>query len=958
MPPQRLETQLGNPHGRPAVPLGVEDPVPTEHPKAVEKDGERDEFANLWVNFASKMQASRPGILHGVQASQVLHHLPWAWLRRDLNSLYAVSQETSKFDQFWSHSWKGALWAKYVNVLYLQTGLAANVAGTLSASLALGLVSAGWLGARRGFCLVFGFVTFCFTPFLWRSRRIVFLDIFCIHQQDQQLKAEAIMSVLGSSLGDEIAIWWCVFEIAAFLHSRTKGSKAVLQIIPPLLGPALLGGEILFCLACIVYAYSEIALASSEDSKFSAAIHLVFFGVLGIPCSFFVSHSLRGYARSVETLKEQLCEFKAAGTRSACCEQGHEGEAEKLCDREILFQCIAHWYGSVGQFESQVQSEVRTALTDQLADNAISYKRILLLFTPYVWLRFEYAATHASDPIRQIVEVARTLTYWLAVFPFMNKLLFRLCYRLRAQCCMLRWDVLLSMLIVFATFLFYFICYIIQVFVFRQNEHELVPSVISVVTWLTFTAILLQFDKNLMDAMFTPRSARGAATTPRKSWTGPKPQGLCLLDNSRAHNVAIVLTKLAMSTKELSQAIRLFDTGSTWLRADHVELLTVAMPTTSEATKLLANKDKEETLRDVERRMLPLCNLSPARIKVMKFALSYQTIRESLMERCQVLQQAAEESRNSVPFRELLAIVLEAGNYINGGDQANAQATTDAFHSLMQGFFDSLSEVDRLRYKLPLSQAGNTMQSFVSPTYLELQCLLESLDKLVAKRHPVEVRKQDGDIVEEIARKLRAVMLCCEKWEELFPQLTVDLQPNLMYRIHIFNGEGVDVRLHLFFQDASETYVHSHRANFHSVCLYGSYVNEIWDVGEDRQGDFGGHFEFNRSQDEALKKPGDRKSGSLLCRTCWKHSTGSSYFLDATTYHKTVQESGKALTLYIKGKAKPFHTIALSKEERPDWKGTNCLEERVDPCDVKRISKDASDLLRNGICDRFFLPPI
>ncbi|CAE7492327.1 FH6, partial [Symbiodinium necroappetens] len=240
----------------------------------------------------------------------------------------------------------------------------------------------------------------------------------------------------------------------------------------------------------------------------------------------------------------------------------------------------------------------------------------------------------------------------------------------------------------------------------------------------------------------------------------------------------------------------------------------------------------------------------------------------------------------------------------------------------------------------------------------ELRCLLESLDKLVAKRHPVEVRQEDREIVEEIARKLRTVMLCCEKWEDLFPQLSVDLQPNLMYRIHIFNGEGVDVRLHLFFQDASETYVHSHRANFHSVCLYGSYVNEIWDVGDDRQGEFGEHFEFNRSRDEALKKPGDRKFGSLLCKTCWKHSTGSSYFLDATTYHRTVQESGKALTLYIKGKAKPFHTMALSKEERPDWKGTNCLEERVDPCDFKRISKDASDLLRNGICDRFFLPLI
>ena len=89
MLPQRLETQLGNPHCRLAIPCGVEDPVPTEHPKALEKVA-----ANLGVDFASKMRASRPGILHGVRASQVLHHLPWAWLRGDLNSLYALSQES------------------------------------------------------------------------------------------------------------------------------------------------------------------------------------------------------------------------------------------------------------------------------------------------------------------------------------------------------------------------------------------------------------------------------------------------------------------------------------------------------------------------------------------------------------------------------------------------------------------------------------------------------------------------------------------------------------------------------------------------------------------------------------------------------------------------------------------------------------------------------------------------
>mmetsp|Transcript_6886 Transcript_6886/g.16341 ORF Transcript_6886/g.16341 Transcript_6886/m.16341 type:complete len:1045 (+) Transcript_6886:108-3242(+) len=194
----------------------------------------------------------------------------------------------------------------------------------------------------------------------------------------------------------------------------------------------------------------------------------------------------------------------------------------------------------------------------------------------------------------------------------------------------------------------------------------------------------LQFDKDLMDAMFTPRSARTPTATPRKSWTGPKPQGICLLDNSRAHNIAIVLTKLAISTEELSRSIRCFDTGQQKLKADHVDLLNVAMPTASEVTKLQAQKHKVEDLRDVERRMMPLCSLSPARIKVMKFALTHKFTCDNLMQRCKVLKGAAEQTRNSPQFKELLAVILEAGNYINGepGEQQAVQVRAFSIESL------------------------------------------------------------------------------------------------------------------------------------------------------------------------------------------------------------------------------------------------------------------------------------
>ena len=235
----------------------------------------------------------------------------------------------------------------------------------------------------------------------------------------------------------------------------------------------------------------ETSLASSDDLRFSAAFHVVYHLGLGILCFSFVAHALRGYARSVETLNEQLCEFKAAGTSSSCCDQGHGAESDTtVCDRAILFQCIAHWYGSLDKFESQVQSKVRAALIDQLANKAISYQRLLLLFTPYVWIRFEYTASYGGNHLRQIADLAQTFTYWMAVYPFMNKLLFRLCYRFRARCCRLHLDILLSAAVVITAFLYYFTCYIIQLNVFQQNRHDLLLSMMSLVSWLAVTAIL------------------------------------------------------------------------------------------------------------------------------------------------------------------------------------------------------------------------------------------------------------------------------------------------------------------------------------------------------------------------------------------------------------------------------------------------------------------------------------
>ena len=106
------------------------------------------------------MEATRPEILRGVRVGKLLRYLPSTWLQRgDFDTLHSLSQQTTHFDQFWSHSWRGGRWTKYINILYLHNCVPATIAGSLSASVVCGLVSAGllvgrWCPVLRACCLL------------------------------------------------------------------------------------------------------------------------------------------------------------------------------------------------------------------------------------------------------------------------------------------------------------------------------------------------------------------------------------------------------------------------------------------------------------------------------------------------------------------------------------------------------------------------------------------------------------------------------------------------------------------------------------------------------------------------------------------------------------------------------------------------------------------------------------
>ena len=142
-----------------------------------------------------------------------------------------------------------------------------------------------------------------------------------------------------------------------------------------------------------------------------------------------------------------------------------------------------------------------------------------------------------------------------------------------------------------------------------------------------------------------------------------------VLDASRAQNIAIVLSKLPMSSEDVCEALANLEFSRLALSDDIVELLTSVLPTPEETQKLKIHKDSPENLRDIEQKVLPFCFLprATARLRLFRFAASHTESASMYLQRCQTLHLAATEARNSQELRRVLAIILRIGNYINHG---------------------------------------------------------------------------------------------------------------------------------------------------------------------------------------------------------------------------------------------------------------------------------------------------
>jgi len=291
----------------------------------------------------------------------------------------------------------------------------------------------------------------------WRRCHLIFLDLLCIDQENATAKAEAIFS-LGAFLKSSdsmLVLWdsswthrlWCIFELAAFLHSKASQSHDPnLKIRPTILGPCFL----IFTLAlCFVL----VPVSFVRDRDFM--VLLAASGVFAFAAFYVCVSALRAYFRSVEDCHLELREFRLEKTQCGCCSMSHvdANGHHIMCDRVIINKCISRWFGSTALFEEEVRTSVVSALSNQLWGQMLSYKQCLIAMIPFLWAAADTSSAESTKFKGGYAptELVRGAAMWLGVGPLLMFTAMKLSYtfsKKRSNCLEVVVNILIALVVV------------------------------------------------------------------------------------------------------------------------------------------------------------------------------------------------------------------------------------------------------------------------------------------------------------------------------------------------------------------------------------------------------------------------------------------------------------------------------------------------------------------------------
>ncbi|CAK9138676.1 unnamed protein product [Ilex paraguariensis] len=187
-----------------------------------------------------------------------------------------------------------------------------------------------------------------------------------------------------------------------------------------------------------------------------------------------------------------------------------------------------------------------------------------------------------------------------------------------------------------------------------------------------------RFDDNLLEALFgytgnNQKSEKSYAFSSSGSSNSAQPGQIFILDPRKSQNTAIVLKSLAISRKEILDALL----DGQGLNADTLEKLAKIGPTQEEATKILQFNGNPTKLADAESFLYHILKAVPSafiRINALLFRSNYDPEILYLKESLQTLELGCKELRARGIFLKLLEATLKAGNRMNAGtSRGNAQ---------------------------------------------------------------------------------------------------------------------------------------------------------------------------------------------------------------------------------------------------------------------------------------------
>eukprot|EP01071_Lankesteria_metandrocarpae_P002064 Lankesteria_metandrocarpae@DN2051_c0_g1_i1.p1 len=170
----------------------------------------------------------------------------------------------------------------------------------------------------------------------------------------------------------------------------------------------------------------------------------------------------------------------------------------------------------------------------------------------------------------------------------------------------------------------------------------------------------------------TGDNAASARAVRRRSTMTARDNELTILGNSRAQNIAIVLSRLKFSMQDLADMFMKLDCT---LSLDLLETVAGILPTADELQAFKkfeeSGKDKNE-VRRIEKDYWPLTKLTRAtqRVACVTAVAKLPEIESDLTRSCDVVEEAQRSVRQSRRFRAFLSAVLVWGNFVNhGGDE-------------------------------------------------------------------------------------------------------------------------------------------------------------------------------------------------------------------------------------------------------------------------------------------------